>query len=468
MTLENLNYRTNPMFLRNQFSSSNSYGIPDVPKVEFNDDEWKDLRLLAFNQSKSDNGLHNERIVHFFLYDYNFESIWKTPEKFVELLSKYKGVLTPDFSMYTEMPYAVQIYNTFRNRWCGAYLASKGIRVIPTVAWSDSGSFNFCFKGIKKGSVVAVSTYMFHESKNHAAQKELFMKGYNKMLEEIEPSAIICYSEPFPDMEGNIIYVDYDLSSWRHMEDDIVPKEVVKHTYGIFTRPPASDIIIKTGYVCKGGGSAFGGDWKPKNENSKRFLGEPNTVKENTVTTTKGSYKVKDYYDKNGKAVAERHYTDHNKPTHHTDPHDHTIDWSRNVPAMGDRRNYPNGEAPSFEEFIQELLSDFGDIILGDEKSMKNYKYNPDDYKFETLGEFKFYLSCGANVGFEYNGIEYGIEAMFDENTGKKIENCYNIWIYDERFLAEDITLEEVLDFKLDGVKIRDLILTAEITERIM
>ncbi len=55
MTLENLNYRTNPMFLRNQFSSSNSYGIPDVPKVEFNDDEWKDLRLLAFNQSKSDN-----------------------------------------------------------------------------------------------------------------------------------------------------------------------------------------------------------------------------------------------------------------------------------------------------------------------------------------------------------------------------------------------------------------------------
>lgn len=141
------------MFLRNQFNSSNLYGIPDIPKAEFTDEDFKDLRLLAFNQTKSDDGLHNERIVHFFLYDYNFENVWKDTEKYVELLSKYKGVLTPDFSMYTEMPYAVQIYNTFRNRWCGAYMASKGIRVISTVAWSDSGSFDFCFKGIPKGSL---------------------------------------------------------------------------------------------------------------------------------------------------------------------------------------------------------------------------------------------------------------------------------------------------------------------------
>lgn len=54
-------------------------------------------------------------------------------------------------------------------------MASKGIRVIPTVAWSDRGSFDFCFKGIPKGSIVAVSTYMFHESDHHEAQKELFM-----------------------------------------------------------------------------------------------------------------------------------------------------------------------------------------------------------------------------------------------------------------------------------------------------
>lgn len=85
--------------------------------------------------------------------------------------------------------------------------------------------------------------------------------------------------------------------------------------------------------------------------------------------------------------------------------------------------------------------------------------YNPDDYKFETLGEFKFYLSCGANVGFEYNGMEYGIEGH---------NNSFDIWIYDKGDIANGLTLEQTLDFEFDGVKLRDLILDATIIERIM
>ncbi len=92
---------------------------------------------------------------------------------------------------------------------------------------------------------------------------------------------------------------------------------------------------------------------------------------------------------------------------------------------------------------------------------MKNYEYNPDDYKFETLKEFKFYLSCGANVGFKYNGVEYGIEGH---------NNSFDIWIYNTRDIAEGITLEQTLDFEFDGVKLRDFITTddVEIIERIM
>ena len=89
----------------------------------------------------------------------------------------------------------------------------------------------------------------------------------------------------------------------------------------------------------------------------------------------------------------------------------------------------------------------------------ENYTYNPDDYKFETLGEFKFYLSCGANVGFEYNGIEYGMEGH---------NNSFDIWIANKGDIANELTLEQVLDFELDGVKIRNLILDARITERIL
>lgn len=111
----------------------------------------------------------------------------------------------------------MQIYNVFRNRWCGAHWASKGIRVIPSVNWGDESTFEFCFQGIEKGSTVAVSTYMASESNHHEAQKEWFMAGYNEMLRQIEPERIICYNTPFPEMDGNIVHVDYDRSSWRYM-----------------------------------------------------------------------------------------------------------------------------------------------------------------------------------------------------------------------------------------------------------
>ena len=145
MTLENYNYRTDPMFLRNQFPSDNAYGIPTLPKVALTDKEQENLMLIAFNSIKSDNAQNPDRFVHFFLYDYNFEKLWTKPDESLELLSNYRGILTPDFSMYLEMPYALQLYNTFRNRWCGAWFASKGIKVIPTVSWGDESTFDFCF-----------------------------------------------------------------------------------------------------------------------------------------------------------------------------------------------------------------------------------------------------------------------------------------------------------------------------------
>ena len=77
-------------------------------------------------------------MVHFFLYDYRFERVWKNPDNDM-------AVLSPDFSMYLEMAPVMQIYNVFRNRWCGAYWASKGIRVIPSVNWGDESRFDFCF-----------------------------------------------------------------------------------------------------------------------------------------------------------------------------------------------------------------------------------------------------------------------------------------------------------------------------------
>lgn len=454
MTLENYEYRTSPLFLRNQFSEfSGKYGLPMIPKPELTPEELHQLRLLRFDQVKSDNAEHRHRMVHFFLYDYLFEKVWQNPENFVQMLLPYRGVFSPDFSMYIEMPSAMQLYNTFRNRWCGAYFAEKGLRVVPTVSWGEENSFDFCFEGIEKGSVVAVSTYMFHAHGNHADQKDLFMAGYREMLRRIEPEYIICYSEPFPEMEGNIVYVDYDLSSWKHMEDDIVPPESIKHTHGILTAAPKRVIISKMGYVCKGGGSAGGGEWFPKNDAAKRFLGEPNTTKH---TKDKNGEDIYTRIGKDGRATRERHYSFHNRPDKHSNPHDHDITWVG--PDQHPELGSPINANPENGIFLPDLDT-FGNEVkfmnINTNNSSEKVKYN----HFESINDFKWCISCGGEVEFLYQGVGYTI------THPDGIINISKFYRPDTELESNDI--EDILNYLMDDrKKLREVITEVEVTER--
>lgn len=274
------------------------FKLPLVKKQEIS---LEDIKLIGYDKVNQSDDYGS--IVHFFLDDYRFESIYNNPEKKIETLKQYKAVLTPDFSMYVEMPIALQLFSTFKNRWVGAYLQENGISVIPTVRWGDLTSFNFCFDGIEKGSTVAVSTLGVKKEKSH------FMLGYNEMLSRIKPSKIICYGKPFDEMKGDIIEVDY--AQTNNLSKGYYVKKVC-------------------GYVVKGGGSAGGQSsgnpeptWKPKTEEAKRFLGKPGEIKE---TFDKNGERRLTKIGKNGKAIKERQFSDHRKPHKHTNPHDHKIE----------------------------------------------------------------------------------------------------------------------------------------------
>lgn len=101
------------------------------------------------------------------------------------------------------MPYALQLYQVFRSRWCGAYMQAKGLTVIPTLYWGKPQSYWFAFEGIEEGCITAVSTVGVRK------EKDFFLQGYNEMLRRIKPKAILCYGQPFPEMEGNVIVIDY-------------------------------------------------------------------------------------------------------------------------------------------------------------------------------------------------------------------------------------------------------------------
>ncbi|MBR3817447.1 MAG: DUF4417 domain-containing protein [Clostridia bacterium] len=445
MTLENFNYRTNPLFLRNAFDSNEPWSMPVIPKADINLTSDSELRLIGFDKVKNGKDNHYKRMVHFFLYDYEFESIWESPEKYVETLKQYEAVLTPDFSMYIEMNPVMQLYNTFRNRWVGAFLHENGIKVIPTVNWGLENTFDFCFNGIEKGSVVAVSTYMVSEHGNHSDQKEFFMKGYNEMLKRIEPELIICYHEPFPEMTGNILYINYELSSWLHYGDD----EHKSMCNNEFTP------IIKTAYgsVCsdtlKGSGSAFGGKWKPKKPQDERLLGKPGEIKESHINTSKGGYNAKTKIGDDGRAAVERYYTDHGYPTVHSSPHDHIFYWdpkTGNPDPQYDMVNYWN-------ESIPELKS------KGVIKMFDNMNY-PDYNSFESISDFKWCVLHGSEIEFVWKDKDYWI--TYYENGNISIYQSYRPdteKIYD--------TVDELLLYKLEtGELLKDIILKAVISSR--
>ena len=120
MTEENYNYRTSQSLLRNQFPGKGKLQIPIIPKFQEKPGDFDNLLLIGFDKTHLEDQNHLERMVHFFLYDYRFDRVWKSPDNDIEKLSRYRAVLSPDFSMYLEMAPVMQLYNVFRNRWCGA------------------------------------------------------------------------------------------------------------------------------------------------------------------------------------------------------------------------------------------------------------------------------------------------------------------------------------------------------------
>lgn len=299
--------------------------------------------------------------------------------------------------MYIEMNKTLQLYNTFRNRWCGAYLASKDIKVIPTVNWGDENTFEFCFDGIPKGSIVAVSTYMVREHNNHADQKDFFMKGYEEMFRRIEPSKIICYSEPFPEMQGDIIYVDYELSGWKYLNKKSLDLPLHNKKGIIVNKTMLQPQNFNKIYSLKGSGSAYGGKWKPKKTEDERFLGEPGEIKE-TFDKNGERRLTKIGYD--GRATKERHFSFHNRPDKHTNPHDHMINWdpNRGNPLPQGPINYPDG-VPEFK-YYREVNTHM--------KVNKNIVKNEED-QFKTISEFKWCVDCGGEVEFQWKGKSYSI-----------------------------------------------------------
>ena len=185
---------------KRQYPADNWYGIPSMAPTDVIGDKM--LRFCDFNQIDD----HENYIAHFYYDDFKFISAWREPDKYVEKLREFKAVVSPDFSLYTDFPRALQILSCYRRQWCGRYWQELGLNVIPDVVWGDEESYDFCFLGIPKHSTVAVSTVgVSMDSEWNNKEDSLFLNGYNEMMNRLEPTTVILYGSAVDGLEGNII-----------------------------------------------------------------------------------------------------------------------------------------------------------------------------------------------------------------------------------------------------------------------
>jgi len=163
------------------------------------------ITFMPFNLARSMHYKQERYGIHFFIHDYQFTNIWTQREKYKNLLPKFKAVMTPDFSPYYDWPIMVQRWNHYRKHLIGSWMQDIGCKVYPTITWSDERSLEWCFEGEPYKSTVCVSSVGTQKNKDDMI---LFLRGYDRMMEVLEPETILFYGKIPDECEGNIVPVD--------------------------------------------------------------------------------------------------------------------------------------------------------------------------------------------------------------------------------------------------------------------
>lgn len=276
------------------------------------------------------------------------------------------------------------------------------------------------------------------------------MAGYNEMLRRIEPEKIICYHTPFPEMRGNIVYVDYERSSWKYLGYECGRREEDLEAFKIGgTNRAECDMMepYRLGSSWKGGGSAYGADWKPPKPADFRLVGVPGSI---NYSYTKNGELYQTHIGAYGYADMERHNTTHDRDDH-TNPHDHKITWEGNHPNWGKHIDYSEGTAPDFERMFEK-----GKMYM----EGKTFYMLPGDSRFDTISDFKWCLKCGGEIRFRWKGQDYGVVryGLHDKITVYRSHDDTSQRTYDSS--------DEALEYMVGSDRLRDIITEVEVTER--
>lgn len=128
--------------------------------------------------------------VHFFIHDCRFSRLLKDPWRYLPILARCDGVISPDCSVFWDYPLYRQIRSIGQSREIGAWLQRNGIPVIPCMRWGKKETYSFAFDGVEAGGTIAVGTAGGMREKE---TRKVFESGFGPMLDAVAPRRIVVY-----------------------------------------------------------------------------------------------------------------------------------------------------------------------------------------------------------------------------------------------------------------------------------
>ena len=159
--------------------------------------------------------------VHFYMDDELLEQFVRNFDNYLERLKKFSCVLTPDFSIISQMDSFCKKCAVYRSRKLGQLMQKAGITVVTTLQWEDENTFDFCFADVPKNNVVSISTVGIARTPVDSPTRAVFRKGFREALKRLTPSLVLLYRTLIPECEfDGVPYLVYPNSHFPRSNKD--------------------------------------------------------------------------------------------------------------------------------------------------------------------------------------------------------------------------------------------------------
>lgn len=139
---------------------------------------------VAMNEQWRDYGC----FVHFYEDDFRFERIWNEPRKYLPKLSKFEGVIMPDFSTCIDFPRALKLWNAYRNQTLGAWFQQQGLVTLPNARVQPE--CDWLIEALPRHSTIAICGRSLTKDVD---ERRRFLRDVRATVDALEPAAIVYY-----------------------------------------------------------------------------------------------------------------------------------------------------------------------------------------------------------------------------------------------------------------------------------